>query len=42
MKEKELAAQLIDEGCVMISQHSDTMGPAVTCENSDADHPVFM
>ena len=41
MKEKELAGQLIDEGCIIISQHSDTIGPAVMCENSDSDHPVF-
>jgi len=41
MKEKEIAAELIDEGCVIISQHSDTVGPAVTCENSDAGHPVY-
>ena len=41
MKEKELAEKLIDEGCVIISQHSDTIGPAVSCENARADHPVF-
>ncbi|MCR5739532.1 MAG: BMP family ABC transporter substrate-binding protein [Lachnospiraceae bacterium] len=41
MKEKELAEQLIDEGCVVISQHSDTIGPAVSCENARTDHPVF-
>ncbi len=41
MREKELAGQLIDEGCIVISQHSDTIGPAVMCENARADHPVF-
>lgn len=39
--EKETAEALIAEGCVVISQHSDTIGPAVACENADADHPVF-
>lgn len=39
--EKEYAQQLIDEGCVIISQHSDTRGPAVACENAVADHPVY-
>ena len=41
VKEKELAGQLIDEGCIIISQHSDTIGPAVMCENAKADHPVY-
>ena len=41
MKEKEIAGQLIDEGCIIISQHSDTIGPAVMCENCESDHPVF-
>lgn len=30
--EKKCAMELIDEGCVIISQHSDTTGPAVACE----------
>ncbi len=30
--EKKYAEQLIDEGCVIISQHSDTAGPAIACE----------
>ena len=41
MREKEIARQLIKEGCIIISQHSDTIGPAVTCENSNATHPVY-
>ena len=41
MKEKELAEILIEEGCVIISQHSDTIGPAVSCENARVNHPVF-
>ena len=32
--EYQLAEQLIDEGCVIISQHSDTIGPAVACEEA--------
>ena len=39
--EKKYASQLIDEGCVIISQHSDTIGPAVMCENAKAGHPVY-
>ena len=30
--EKKCALRLIDDGCVVISQHSDTTGPAVACE----------
>ena len=41
MKEKEIAGELIDEGCIIISQHSDTIGPAVMCESAETDHPVF-
>ena len=32
--EYQLAKELIDEGCVLISQHSDTIGPAVACEEA--------
>lgn len=32
--EKNVAKELIDEGCVVISQHSDTTGPAVACEEA--------
>ena len=32
--EKNAAKRLIDEGCVIISQHTDTIGPAVACEES--------
>ena len=41
MLEKTLAKELIDEGCIIISQHSDTIGPAVMCETSEARHPVY-
>ena len=30
--EKETAEALIADGCVLISQHSDTVGPATACE----------
>ena len=33
--EKSIAKELIDEGCVIISQHSDTSGPASACEETD-------
>lgn len=39
--EKKVAMELIDEGCVIISQHSDTIGPAVACENANGDIPVY-
>lgn len=39
--EKECARELIDEGCVIISQHSDTSGPAVACEETDRSKVVF-
>lgn len=39
--EKECARELIDEGCVVISQHSDTSGPAVACEETDRSKAVF-
>ena len=32
--EKKTAEKLIDEGCVIISQHSDTSGPAIACEEA--------
>ena len=39
--EKEYARDLIAEGCVIISQHSDTIGPAAVCEAADEAHPVY-
>ncbi len=33
-KEKQAATDLIDQDCIIISQHSDTIGPAVACEES--------
>lgn len=41
--EKQCAEKLIDEGCVIISQHSDTTGPAIACEEAsmNRDKVVF-
>ena len=40
--EKKYAKQLIDEGCVIISQHSDTVGPAIACDETDVSTPVYL
>ena len=32
--EKNCAEALIEDGCIIIAQHSDTIGPAVACENA--------
>lgn len=39
--EKKCAARLIDQGCVIISQHSDTTGPAVACEEVKGKKTVY-
>ena len=39
--EKRAAAALINNGCVVISQHSDTIGPAAACENAKTKQPVY-
>lgn len=39
--EKEYAEQLIEDGCVIISQHSDTMGPAIACEQTERSKVVY-
>ncbi len=36
-QEKSAAQKLIDEGCLVISQHTDTIGPAVACEEAAED-----
>ena len=33
-QEKSAAQQLIDDGCVIVSQHTDTIGPAIACEEA--------
>ncbi len=40
--EKSAAQQLINDGCVIISQHTDTIGPAISCEEaSSPKKPVY-
>ena len=39
--EKASAVQLINEGCVIISQHTDTIGPAIACEEAITHSPVY-
>jgi len=40
--EKERAKELIDEGCVLIAQHTNTSAPAVACEEaSEAGRQVY-
>ena len=38
--EKSAAQRLIDEGCVIISQHTDTIGPAIACEEAYQERNV--
>lgn len=33
-QEKKAAQQMIDDGCVIITQHTDTIGPAIACEEA--------
>ena len=40
-REKACAHALIDEGCVVISQHTDTIGPAVACEEASATKKII-
>ncbi len=40
-REKKCAEELIEEGCVIISQHSDTAGPASACEETDKSRIVY-
>ena len=39
--EKQCAKQLIEEGCIIISQHSDTSGPAMACEETERTQIVY-
>lgn len=39
--EKKCTKKLINEGCVIISQHSDTAGPAAACEETDRSQAVY-
>ena len=40
-QEKSAAQQLIKSGCVVISQHTDTIGPAIACEEASQSKPVY-
>ena len=40
-KEKASAKALIDEGCVVIAQHTSTFGPAVACEEAAGKQRVI-
>ncbi|MBR1441797.1 MAG: BMP family ABC transporter substrate-binding protein, partial [Lachnospiraceae bacterium] len=40
-QEKAAARQLIDAGCVIISQHTDTIGPAIACEEASGEKQVY-
>lgn len=40
-QEKSAAQHLIDEGCIVISQHTDTIGPAIACEEASEERPVY-
>ncbi|MCR5118928.1 MAG: BMP family ABC transporter substrate-binding protein [Lachnospiraceae bacterium] len=41
-REKAVAEKLIDDGCVIITQHTDTIGPAIACEEaSEAKKSVY-
>ena len=39
--EKDYTLDLIENGCVIISQHTDTIGPAVACEEASQNTPVY-
>ncbi|MCR5233654.1 MAG: BMP family ABC transporter substrate-binding protein [Lachnospiraceae bacterium] len=39
--EKNAARKLINEGCVIISQHTDTIGPAIACEEASQNGEVY-
>lgn len=39
--EKQVATELIEQDCILISQHSDTIGPATACENAEGSIPVY-
>lgn len=39
--EKSAAQQMIKDECVIISQHTDTIGPAIACEEALETRPVY-
>ena len=40
-QEKRSAQKMIEDGCVVISQHTDTIGPAIACEEAFVNRPVY-
>ncbi|MBR2717285.1 MAG: BMP family ABC transporter substrate-binding protein [Oscillospiraceae bacterium] len=40
-QEKSAAEKLIAEGCVILSQHTDTIGPAIACEEASRSRAVY-
>ena len=40
-QEKSAAKKLIDDGCVIISQYTDTIGPAIACEEASQKTRVY-
>ena len=40
-QEKSAAQKLIKDGCVVLSQYTDTIGPAVACEEAAQEVPVY-
>ena len=41
VEEKNTARKLISEGCVILSQHTDTIGPAIACEEASEHQQVY-
>ena len=39
--EKSAASKLIKNGCIIISQHTDTIGPAIACEEAPKGKEVY-
>ena len=39
--EKSATQQLIDNGCIVISQHTDTIAPAIACDEASSEKDVF-
>ncbi|MCR5162107.1 MAG: BMP family ABC transporter substrate-binding protein [Lachnospiraceae bacterium] len=40
-QEKAAAEKLIRNGCVIISQHTDTIGPAIACEEASQSRSIY-
>ena len=40
-EERSAAGKLLNDGCVIISQYTDTIGPAIACEEEAESRPVY-